>query len=150
MMATGEGSSHVAKALLSHTHTNEKLIQEIGVLWNQHYLCFHKSLNFKLGARSGILTVGMYYNLICYCQFNSFFGKFRTRNEGTEEEDTRIGCKGLHRKDKGSYGRDKIFFLYMSTLAALWQLFASLMFCLSGKKDIFSLLRLDTKNFSVV
>lgn len=34
MMATTERSSHVTQAPLSHTHTNEKLIQAIGVLWN--------------------------------------------------------------------------------------------------------------------
>lgn len=34
MMVTSERSSHVTQAPLPHTHTNEKLIQAIGVLWN--------------------------------------------------------------------------------------------------------------------
>lgn len=47
------------------------------------------------------------------------FGKLHTRNGGREREDARIGCKDLHRRDKSSYERDKIFFLDMSTFVAV-------------------------------
>lgn len=48
MMAPSERSSHVTQALLSHTHTNENLIEKQETFGVSIIYVFFKSLNFKL------------------------------------------------------------------------------------------------------